>query len=169
VTEAARALTDELTAAGVRVRLDDRVATAFGRRATDWELKGVPVRIEVGPRDLAEGRAVLARRDTGDKEPVDLSALAARVPSLLEQVQADLLAGATAERDARTVDVTSVDEAREAAATGFARIAWSALGEDGVQALGRDAITVRCLQTADGGVPETPDVPDLVALVARSY
>src|SRR5690606_4241883 len=54
VSDAARRLVGELAAAGVRTRLDDQVATAFGRRATDWELKGVPVRIELGPRDLAE-------------------------------------------------------------------------------------------------------------------
>src|SRR3546814_5004399 len=55
--DAADALAAELKAAGVKVRVDSQVATSFGRRATDWELKGVPVRIEVGPRDLQIGRA----------------------------------------------------------------------------------------------------------------
>ena len=55
--DAAARLADELKAAGVRVRLDDQVATSFGRRATDWEIKGVPVRIEVGPRDVARVRS----------------------------------------------------------------------------------------------------------------
>ena len=54
VSRASRALADELGAAGVRAQLDDSVDISFGRRATDWELKGVPVRIEVGPRDLGE-------------------------------------------------------------------------------------------------------------------
>ena len=59
------ALTDELRAAGVRVQLDDRTDLSFGRRATDWELKGVPVRLELGPRDLADGVATLVRRIRG--------------------------------------------------------------------------------------------------------
>src|SRR5688500_14917069 len=54
----------DLQAAGVRPRLDAQVATSFGRRATDWEIKGVPVRVEVGPRDLAEGMVTIVRRDT---------------------------------------------------------------------------------------------------------
>src|SRR5262249_25263376 len=57
--EAAARLADELRAAGVRVELDARTDTSFGRRAVDWELKGVPVRIEVGPRDLASGQVTL--------------------------------------------------------------------------------------------------------------
>ena len=58
-----RALTDELVAAGVRAQLDDRTDLSFGRRATDWELKGVPVRLELGPRDLANGEVTMVRRD----------------------------------------------------------------------------------------------------------
>src|SRR5437660_2483724 len=61
--ERAAALAAELADAGVRVQLDDRVDTGFGRRAVEWELKGVPVRLEVGPRDLAAGTAALVRRD----------------------------------------------------------------------------------------------------------
>ena len=63
--ETASKLHEALVAAGVRARLDDRVDTTFGRRAVDWELKGVPVRLEVGPRDLAEGNVTVVRRDTG--------------------------------------------------------------------------------------------------------
>ncbi|CAN5682493.1 proline--tRNA ligase [soil metagenome] len=169
VSEAARRLVQQLADAGVRVKLDDQVSTAFGRRATDWELKGVPLRIEVGPRDLAEGNIVIARRDTGEKVPTALDDAAAVVPDLLEQIQTGLLAGARADRDARTVDVSSVDEAREAAMNGFARIPWAALADGGIEQLGRDAITVRCLQSADGGLPLSDDEAGATALVARSY
>jgi len=62
-----------------------------------------------------------------------------------------------------------VDEAVEAAATGFARIEWSALADGGLERLGRDAITVRCLQRPDGGLPASDDEPGALALVARSY
>lgn len=64
-----RELGAQLKAAGIRVHVDDRVDTPFGRRAVDWELKGVPVRIEIGPRDLEAGTAMLARRIPGGKTP----------------------------------------------------------------------------------------------------
>jgi len=169
VAEAAGRLADDLRASGVRVRLDDRTDTSFGRRATDWELKGVPVRIEVGPRDLANGEVTVVRRDTGEKRQAAVDGLADTVPALLDDIQATLLAEATAFRDTRTVDVATVDDAREAAQTGFARIPWATLGTDGEATLARDAITVRCLSRPDGSVPESEDEPDLVAVVARSY
>jgi prolyl-tRNA synthetase len=167
--EAAAALVAELKAAGVKVRLDAQVATSFGRRATDWELKGVPVRIEVGPRDLAEGHVTIVRRDTGEKRTSPLAEVEHRVTNLLAQVQSDLLAAATQRRDDRTVEATSLDEAAEAGKVGFARVPWALLQDGGEARLAQDAITVRCLQTADGGLPASEDDPDLVAYVARSY
>lgn len=169
VTDTARGLVGQLSAAGVGTRLDAQVGTAFGRRATDWELKGVPVRIEVGPRDLAEGRVVVVRRDLGEKTPMDLAAVPAELPGLLERIQVDLLAEATAERDRRTVDCSTLDEAVEAAADGFARVPWEVVRGDGVRALAEHSVTVRCLQTPDGDVPTSDDEPGTVALVARAY
>ena len=169
VVDAATALVAELKAAGVRVRLDARTDTSFGRRATDWELKGVPVRIEVGPRDLANGEVTVVRRDTSEKHQAAIAGLAANLPGLLEEIQAAMLAEATAFRDANTADVETIDEARDAAQTGFARISWATLGEEGETMLARDAITVRCIQRADGSIPETEDEPGNMAIVARSY
>jgi prolyl-tRNA synthetase len=167
--EAAARLAAEIQAAGVRVELDDRVDTSFGRRLVDWELKGVPVRIEVGPRDLAEGLVTVVRRDSGDKERQGIVGVAASLPSLLEAMQAEILAAATAARDARIFDVSSVAEAKEAAATGFGRISWSQLGLAGEAELRESAITVRCLQRADGSLPDGDNDPAAVAYVARSY
>ena len=70
VTRAATSLVESLTAHGVRVRLDANVDSGFGWRATEWDLQGVPIRVELGPRDLAENSAVLYRRDTRDKTKV---------------------------------------------------------------------------------------------------
>ena len=78
--EAAEALAAELRAAGVRVELDARTDVSFGRRAVDWELKGVPLRIEVGPRDLAAGQVTLVRRDTSTKSAEPLDGVAAAHP-----------------------------------------------------------------------------------------
>src|SRR5262249_54162503 len=75
VLDAVRKLGARLKEAGIRVQVDDRTDTPFGRRAVDWELKGVPVRIEIGPRDVAGGTAMLARRIPGGKESVSLDAL----------------------------------------------------------------------------------------------
>jgi prolyl-tRNA synthetase len=161
---------DELVRAGVRSRLDDRVATPFGRRSTDWELKGVPVRLEIGPRDVADGQVVLVRRDTGDKTPVPLTEVASVVPRILDEIQAALLAEATSMRDDRTVEAASVEEVLEGAADGFVRVPWSVVaGEQAAARLGTKAVTVRCIQRADGTVPTDEDEDDLHAICARAY
>jgi prolyl-tRNA synthetase len=167
--EAANRLAEELKASGVRTRLDAQVATSFGRRATDWELKGVPVRVEVGPRDLAEGQITVVRRDTGEKAQIPLGEVARRVPQLLDDIQANMLARATERRDARTAEVSSIEDAVEAAKTGFARLPWAVVRGEGEARLGRDAVTVRCLLRPDGSLPASEDEPDTVAVVARSY
>ncbi|MFN0026530.1 MAG: proline--tRNA ligase [Acidimicrobiales bacterium] len=170
---AAQTLVQELTAAGVRVRLDAQTATSFGRRATDWELKGVPLRVEVGPRDLKEGKVSVVRRDDGSKAPVALGDTVGAVLAALDAAQANLLAQATELRQSRTVSVRSIEEAGEAAGVGFARIPWASLGEAGEAELAKAAITVRCLQYPDGRVPVADDTGtfdgDVEAVVARAY
>ncbi|MDQ0932994.1 proline--tRNA ligase [Streptomyces turgidiscabies] len=165
-----REIGDRLKAAGVRVRVDDRTDVPFGRRAVDWELKGVPVRVEVGPRDLESGTAMLVRRIPGGKEPVAVNALVRLLPTVLEEDQALLLAQSRERREARTSDVSTVEEAVEAAtAGGWARIPWAVLGERGEARLGEHGVTVRCLVAADGSVPDSEDAPGNVAVVARAY
>ena len=92
----------------------------------------MPVRVEVGPRDLASGVVTLARRDAGTKITVPVAEAAPRVLSLLEHIQGELLAEATARlRVADGRRSKTVDEAVEAAATGFARLPWAAVGTEG--------------------------------------
>ncbi|MFG2274768.1 proline--tRNA ligase [Streptomyces chartreusis] len=165
-----REIGDRLRAAGVRVHVDDRTDMPFGRRAVDWELKGVPVRIEIGPRDLESGMAVLARRIPGGKEPVALDALAGLLPAILEEDQALLLRQSRERRESRTSDVSTIEEAVEAAtAGGWARLPWATLGEEGEAALAEHGVTVRCLVAEDGSVPDADDAPGNVAVVARAY
>jgi prolyl-tRNA synthetase len=168
VNETCERLASELTAAGVRVEVD-KGRGSFGRRVTDWEIKGVPLRIEVGPRDLAQGLVTLVRRDTGEKTTHGLGSLASDVPAELERMQSDLLARAIAFRDERTVDVTSVDEALEAAKDGFARLAWDLVKGEGEATLNAEAVSVRCIQRQDASMPENEDEGGLVCLVAKSY
>ncbi len=165
----AQRLAAELRDAGVRVRVDQRTNLSFGRRAVDWELKGVPLRLEVGPRDVAAGQATLARRDTGDKSAVALHAVAAQLPGLLDAIQAAMLDGARERRDAATIDVADPDEID---GPGFFRLPWAQLGVEGEARLAERGYTVRCLLTADGGIPGGgPDRDDagLVAYVAKAY
>jgi len=169
VAEQATKLAAALRDAGVRVGYDDRVDTAFGRRAVDAELKGYPVRIEIGPRDLAEGNVVLVRRIPGTKAPVPVGAVVAATLAALEEDQKALYDQALAARLAGTVDVATVAEAVAAAGTGWARLPWSAVGEPGEAVANAEGVTVRCLTRADGSVPESLDEPDLVAYLARSY
>ncbi|WBB62793.1 proline--tRNA ligase [Streptomyces sp. WMMC500] len=174
VLAAVREAGDRLAAAGLRVRVDDRVDVPFGRRAVDWELKGVPVRIEIGPRDLAAGTATLVRRVPGTKEPVALDALlderAAALPKILEDDQERLLGESRRMREERTADVRTVAEAAEAAvAGGWARIPWADLGPVGEAKLAEQAVSVRCLVAADGSVPGADDEPGTLAVVARAY
>jgi prolyl-tRNA synthetase len=167
--ERAAALAAELSAAGIRTRLDDRVGQTFGRRVTDWELKGVPVRIEIGPRDLAADAATLVRRDTGTKEQVPLASVAGRVEKLVADVQQDMLADARSRRDANIADASDLRKAAAASRSGFARLAWPLVRGEGETRLAADGVTVRCLQRPDGSLPQSEDEDDLVAFVARAY
>jgi prolyl-tRNA synthetase len=170
VHRAAATLADELRAAGHRVRLDDRTGTSFGRRTVDWELKGVPVRIEVGPRDLAEGKVTLVERHRRTKATVPLAGVAGEVSTVLARVATDLLAEARTFREGKTAEASTLDRAVDAGAEGFARIPWAAIGPEGEDRLARDALSVRCLQRPDGTLPAEGDADEtLVAVVGRSY
>ncbi len=109
VPPAADALAAELRAAGVRVHVDHRDATP-GFKFNDWELKGVPIRVELGPRDLAAGSAVLATRIGEGKETVALDGLAGSLPGRLAAYHDAVLARAQAFHDARRSRVDSWDE-----------------------------------------------------------
>ncbi len=167
--EAADRLARELRGVDVRTEIDTRTDLSFGRRVVDWELKGVPVRVEVGPRDLASGVVTLARRDSGAKDTVAVAEAAPRVLSLLEHIQGELLAEATARLESRTADVSTVEEAVEAAADGFARLPWVAVGADGEDRMRADGVTVRCLRREDGSVPLDDAEPGILATVGRAY
>ncbi len=168
INAAVERITASLNEVGVRVQID-RGRGSFGRRVTDWEIKGVPLRVEVGPRDLAQGLATVVRRDTSEKTTVGLDALSSHVVAELEQMQAHLYASALEFREARTRDVTSVDEAIVAAQDGFARLAWDLVEGEGERALKAEAITVRCLMRADGSMPTSDTEEGLVCIVAKSY
>ncbi len=97
-----------LERAGVRVILDDS-DNSPGWKFNEWEMKGVPLRIELGPRDIEEGKAMIFRRDTLSKEAYALEGLADTVSALIESVQKDMLEAARARRDERIVYADDMD------------------------------------------------------------
>jgi prolyl-tRNA synthetase len=121
VVTAARELTDRLSAAGVRAHLDDRTQLSPGFKFNQWELQGAPVRLELGPRDLAGGRVVMARRLGQGKEEVPLDSVAETMPGVLAELQDALLQRATEFRDSRLVQVEEWDDFVAAVARGWAR------------------------------------------------
>jgi prolyl-tRNA synthetase len=169
VATTAAKVRDTLRDAGVRVGFDDRVDTPFGRRAVDAELKGYPVRIEIGPRDLAEGRVTLVRRVTGEKVPTAIDDVVNAVRAVLDADQQALYDEALAYRESHTVDVSTVDEAIEASANGWARLPWDKVGLDGEAKANASTVTVRCLVRPDGSVPDEDDEPGMIAILGRAY
>jgi prolyl-tRNA synthetase len=121
VASAAAALARRLADAGIRAHVDDRPQLSPGFKFNDWELRGVPIRLELGPRDLATGSVVMARRLGSGKETITLEGAPARLADELDAFQAFLLERATAFRDERTVTTDRWDEFAAAVATGWAR------------------------------------------------
>jgi prolyl-tRNA synthetase len=121
----AREVTRRLSAV-VRARLDDRVEVTPGWKYNDWEMRGVPVRLELGPRDLAQQQAVLAPRTGGGRQAVPLSGLEQSVPAALASARRALFDQAKAYLDAHIVAARSVAEIVEAVAgrRGFVRAVW---------------------------------------------
>src|SRR3954466_8682568 len=103
--EAVSAAARELADAGVRVRVDDRTEVGLGRRLTDWELKGVPVRVEIGPRDLKARSVALVRRASGDRQAVPPAGVVAAAADALAAAQADLAQDARRHAAAHTREV----------------------------------------------------------------
>jgi prolyl-tRNA synthetase len=164
VLEAAERITGELAAAGVRVRLDTNTSQSFGRRTVDWELKGVPLRLELGPRDLEAGTVMRVRRDRGAKETIALESVVADTLEALEAAQRNLHDEALDFREAHTRDAHSIDEID---GLGFWRLPWAEVGEKGEDVLAERGYSVRCLTDPEGNVPESPE--GSVAWIARAY
>ncbi|MFC4943517.1 proline--tRNA ligase [Pseudonocardia sp. GCM10023141] len=148
-TEVGR-IADALRAAGVRTHVDARTHTSFGRRSVGWELKGVPVRIELGARELAAGRATVVRRDDRSKTTVALDGAARAATDLLGEIQQGLLAASRSFREEHTRPVTDLGEfTRRVGDGGLFLAAWSGTPES-EQALGEiGGATIRCIVDAD--------------------
>jgi len=130
----AREVQKRLRDAGIRVHLDDRDNQLPGFKYADWEMRGVPIRLEIGPKDIEKDQCVLVRRDNREKSFVPLAGLAAKVPEMLTTLQADLLARARAFVAENTTRVSSYDEFKQVMAgkRGFILAGWC--GDPAVEA-----------------------------------
>ena len=109
ILAAAATQRDQLVAAGIAVKIDDRDNVNPGFKYNEWEMLGVPVRLELGPKDIEKRSVMTVRRLDRKKEPVALGEAATRVPQILDEMQADMLAAATQRRDEATYRVDSYD------------------------------------------------------------
>jgi prolyl-tRNA synthetase len=116
----ARELAERLRRAGIRTHVDERQQLSPGFKFNDWELRGVPIRLELGPRDLAAGSALMSTRLGEGKTAVSLDSAPARLEYELTSLQAMLLQRATDFRDSHTVTVDSWEEFVAAVKTGWA-------------------------------------------------
>jgi prolyl-tRNA synthetase len=154
VLENANALRKELVQGGIRVKMDEREGMSPGFKFNDWEMRGVPLRLELGPKDVAKGSVVLARRDKPGKEGktfVPQTGLVAAVESLLQEIQKSLYDRALAFRLANTAEPANYDEFKQAVEKGFA-LSWWCGNEDCEAKIKEETkATMRCIPIEQGG------------------
>jgi prolyl-tRNA synthetase len=130
-----------------RVRVDWREDHTPGFKFNEWELKGVPLRLEVGPRDVAADQAILVRRDTREKQPVSIGSLAPVIEALLGEIQTDLFSAAKRMLDEHSAEVESFEElaARVAANAGWSLAHWCGDATCEAQVKAETKATIRCI------------------------
>jgi prolyl-tRNA synthetase len=116
----------QLKAAGIRVRVDDRADVSPGWKFNEYEMRGIPIRLELGPRDLENGQCVLVSRVSGEKKSVSLDNLVAEVQALLAQIHEDMFERALSFRQDNFFSVDTLDEYKAAMEEkrGFALAGW---------------------------------------------
>ena len=153
VIEKAKEVESILVKAGIRAETDIRDMSP-GWKFNEWEMKGVPVRLEIGPRDIENNQAVIVRRDTFEKTTVSLDNLAESVNAILEQVQSNMLVKSKAHRDARTIEADSLDGILSGVeGKNFVKAGWCGCREceDKVKEVAQATARVMC---DEDGVPE---------------
>lgn len=136
------------TLGGIRYHVDDRYDRSPGWRFNEWELKGVPLRLEIGPRDIENQQVVFARRDIPGKEGktfVSIANVAETATQMLDTIQSDMLKRATEFRDANTFEPENYDSFKEIIEIGFARAWWCGNAECEDQVKAETQATIRCI------------------------
>jgi prolyl-tRNA synthetase len=147
IDEKVLAIVGELKSMGVSVKYDDSDNNRPGWKFAEYEMKGVPVRLAIGARDLENNVVEVARRDTGEKATVSLDGIASHVHGLLEDIQTNLLGKARAYRDAHITRVDSWDEFKKVLEEkgGFVSAHWDGTGETEERIKEETKATIRCI------------------------
>ncbi|NGM90728.1 proline--tRNA ligase, partial [Parapusillimonas sp. SGNA-6] len=137
----------ELKGKGISIKYDDRDTQRPGFKFAEWELKGVPVRVAVGARDMQNGTVELARRDTQRKETVAQEGLAGRIEGLLEEIQQNIYQKALGFRSAHTTEVHSYEEFKDVLENkgGFVSCHWDGTVETEKRVKEETKATIRCI------------------------
>jgi prolyl-tRNA synthetase len=156
VREKARELLQELLAAGIRAEIDEREQSP-GWKFNEWEMKGVPVRIEIGPKDIENKSVVLVRRDTLLKESAAIEGIADTIKKILDDVHAGMYAAALANREAHTFTAKNFDEFVKALeeGKGFIRGMWCGERECEDAIKEKTGATTRCKPFAQENLGDT--------------
>jgi len=155
VFETARKLKAELVKANIRVTLDEREGQSPGWKFNDWEMRGVPVRVELGPKDVAKQAAVLARRDRPGREgkiSASLADLPATIEKLLAEIQHALYDKALAFRKSNTHEAKNFEELKRAVENGFAFSFWCGSADCEARIKEETRATMRCIPLEQPGV-----------------
>lgn len=135
-------------------KIDDRDQIKPGRKFAEWELKGVPIRIEIGPRDCANNEVIVVRRDTGEKMPMPMDGLREKLEAMLEEIQQALFDAAKKRLDDNTHDCDSYEEYKARVGEGgFFRIHWDGTEETEQKLQNDTKSTIRCIPL---DAPEEP-------------
>jgi prolyl-tRNA synthetase len=155
----------------VRLQVDDRDQYSPGWKYNEYELRGVPVRLEVGPRDVAQSAVMSVRRDSRAKESIPLDQLAVRLPQLLDEIQRALFEAARAYRDENTTPVATLAdiEAHFATKRGYVVLPWNDDAALEAQIKERTGATLRCVPLDQTPFQGQSGDGRPVALFARSY
>ena len=155
VLEYLTGMLEAVKAEGIRCYVDDRDGVTPGFKFNEWEMKGVPVRLEVGSRDMAQNVVTLVRRDSGEKIPVPKDKLGEEIPRLLDEIQKSLYSQAKTFRDEHTLTVESYDEFKTIIeeTSGFVKCGWDGDPKTEAAIQEETKATIRCIpfeQNVDG-------------------
>ena len=146
VIEAATSLTDRLKSLGIRVK-GDFSDNSPGWKFAEYEMKGVPLRVEIGPKDIENGQCVAVRRDNREKIVLNLDELETKIPALLDTIQQSLFDKAKAHLEENTYIAATIDEVSEIADNkgGFIKTMWCGEEECEVEMKEKTGVTSRCI------------------------
>lgn len=177
VMQTAVKLYQQLGDAGVRVHIDRREGQSPGFKFNDWEMRGAPLRIEIGPKDVEKNQAALARRDIlgrAGKQFAPQDGIVETVKTLLDAIQMNLLEDARAFRDDNMDDAGSYDELKQIIEAGrWARVWWQGSDEDELAVKDETGATLRCFPfeqpDGKGECIITGETAERAALFAKAY